>query len=48
MVDFCKSDKMRKINGKMAKPSTDNGVSNDISSKNNFFIMKRVFLKFSN
>ena len=32
MVEFGKSDKMRKINGKVDIPNADNGFSNDISS----------------
>ena len=32
MVDFSKSDKMRKISGKEDKQNTDNGFCNDISS----------------
>ena len=31
MVDFNKSDKMRKISGKVDKSNTDNRFSNDIS-----------------
>ena len=31
MVDFGKSDRMRKISGRVDKPNTDNGFSNDIS-----------------
>ena len=30
MVNFGKSNKMRKIRGKVDKPSTENGISNDI------------------
>ena len=32
MIDFDKSDKMRKISGKVDEPNTDNWFSNDISS----------------
>ena len=37
MIDFGKSDKMRKITGKMDKPNTGNGFSIDVSEE--------VFLK---
>ena len=32
MVDFSKSDKMRKMSGKVDWPDIENGFSNDISS----------------
>ena len=32
MEDFCHSETMRKKRGKVDKPNTDNGFSNDISS----------------
>ena len=37
VIDFGKSDKMRKIIGKVDKAGIDNGFSNDISSLLGFF-----------
>ena len=48
MVNFGKSDKMRKINGKADKPKTDNRFSNDISSLfwKDFLTLRKIFLKY--
>ena len=47
MVDFDKSDKIRKIRGKVDKPDPDNEFSNDVLflfKKRDFFILRKSFL----
>ena len=40
MIDFGKSDKMKKISGKADKPNTANKFSNDISSFGRLYKIK--------
>ena len=44
MVDFCKSDRMRNIRGKVNRTNTDNRLSNDISSKYYGLSLPLIFL----